>query len=88
MTKKLRSPWQKPKAGEAAEVTVPYEHGYGGKIYRVLFISTHTTEKTYRLTDGETVFDMYAAKCRVAKLVSGSQDRLAEVTKILGRRRS
>ncbi len=87
MTKKLRSPWQKPKASEAAEVTVPYEHGYGGKIYRVLFISTHTTEKTYRLTDGETVFDMYASKCRVVKSVSNTQDRLAEVTKILSRNR-
>lgn len=88
MAKKLRSPWQKPKAGEAAEVTVPYEHGYGGKIYRVLFISTHTSEKTYRLTDGETVFDMYAAKCRVVKRVSNSQDRLDEVTKILSRSRN
>lgn len=87
MAKKLRSPWQKPTAGEAAEVTVPYDHGYTGKTYRVLFINTHT-EKTYRLTDGETVFDMYASKCRVMKRVSNSRERLAEVTKILSRRRN
>lgn len=87
MGKKLKNAWQKPKAGDAAEVTVPYDRGFGDKIYRVLFVSTNASELTYRLIDGNEVFDMYAAKCRVISRVSSSQDRLAEVTKILGRRK-